>query len=274
MPRVAKSTNSRAKKIARNFDNAPHTLLLSALQIAKIPRRTRVNHLGGPAPTLSPAGTARVAQWCAELARTLARSPELVAIDAHLADVRALLSDRAFAEARRAEPFDTTGPSIERRVLVDHSLPDATVVARHAVHAAIIAAARPGLVRGPVRDAVQRTIRLLRNRTVEAVGNDPLAMRRFCDELDGRLVRTEVEEVLVARLGLQPTFEDVVWRAPPGPTLARAPTFILGLGPESFGLFAKLGHRYAWNFGTRDHVLATVPDVWMASAVAALIPDP
>lgn len=271
---MTRSAKAQAKKIARNLDNAPHTLLLAALTIARIPRRTRKNHLGGAAPSVSPSALARLALWCAELARedTSLVNPSMV--DTLIADARALLANRALAESRVAELAPVAPPLTYQHGLRRAPTPPEVVIARCAVRAALIAATRPGSIRGPVREAVEKTIRLMRDRADQEGGDREIAMRYFCDELDGWLIRTEAEEVLAERVGITPSFEEVVWRAPPGDRLERAPTFILRLGADSFGLFGKTGSRYEWHVGSRDDILATVPDVWMASAVAALIPGP
>ena len=62
-----------------------------------------------------------------------------------------------------------------------------------------------------------------------------------------------------------PSIERVLWR---GADAKGFPAFWLArLAPNHYGLFWKLGSRWTLSTGTRDEILATVPDAQFAAAV-------
>jgi hypothetical protein len=57
-------------------------------------------------------------------------------------------------------------------------------------------------------------------------------------------------------------------QAPPGPFHLDGPVVTI---PVRYGILTKQGRRYRWIVGSRDDVLATVPDHHMEAAVQAVL---
>jgi hypothetical protein len=91
----------------------------------------------------------------------------------------------------------------------------------------------------------------------------------FVPRLDAELRR--LDAVTVCRQhDLDPggRIEETLWRG----TTGLAPThWLVRLDDGSFGLVAKLRGRWAWLAGSRDDVLASVPDALMPSAMEAVL---
>jgi hypothetical protein len=91
----------------------------------------------------------------------------------------------------------------------------------------------------------------------------------FLEALSNELRRLDVV-TLVHRfdLPLQGTIVATAWRARNGSKLSHA---IVRLDGDRYGLLAKTKGRWTWVQGTRDDVLASVPDALMESAVASVV---
>lgn len=238
--------------------NATHTLLRSALVVAKTPGPPGTFHLGGPTPKLSARATAAVALWCAARVRNEGSSDEAAIVDAHLAEASAFLNDPERARENSARIADS--PTRSTRV---------ASVSQLAVEAALRATCTPGSIRRPTRRAIQTSLRLVRDAAWSS-GYGEAVMQRFIADLDHAIMRIEVESLLASRVAPLPIIARVLWRAA-GAVPDRATHFIVAVEPLGYGLLAKLAHRYEWHEAARDEILATVPDPLMESAVRAVV---
>lgn len=91
----------------------------------------------------------------------------------------------------------------------------------------------------------------------------------FLDQLAAEIGRLEAV-TLCQRFEIDPGSKPIaaLWR---GATGARLTHVIVALEDERLGLIAKTKGRWTWLAGSRDDVLASVPDAQMESAVSAVI---
>jgi hypothetical protein len=222
-------------------------------------------HLGGPQPTVPRRVQAELVLWCAELMAPFmgAQRERFVALLAEVRDPLRPDWQNSLAELRRFE---------------DRAVPDdprtlaglAAIAAKRIVTRSLRNAHRTAI------EAVDRTVRVLRAAPEVGV----MTAEAFIDALDDRLLRAEWSafadrtqrmrelhaeagarlDALLYRAG-DDKGDGVVWVA----RVKSAPA------PSIAALVRHHGFQYAE--GTPDAALAIVPDAYLASAAAAVLPS-
>ena len=245
-----------------------HAVLRKALR--EVPEEHRPPppwHVDGPLLTCPALDQIRVSQWCAELLRE--RAPE---------DQRGTV-DRVLAEVARflAAPPDLKSEGSDRRL--HHGLETlgevqkgecASLVAarRAASGAATYARGKADLVFSSAAVAVSRTAK-------ELVDDPrPISARVFLSTLDEKLMLYELASAFRERLHREPPpFAHVLFRA--GDEKGKMSFWIARLASGTHGLLGRLGPgarpRWAFVEGSRDEVLASVPDPLFAAATARVV---
>jgi hypothetical protein len=211
-------------------------------------------HLGGPMPDLTGYAQLAVGLWAAEQARTAVPDGDREKYDAALAMTR-----RWF------------GPGDERpsyRELWDAA--DAAE-AKHRVTQIgrmVVAGARSLAKGGSTVADVNKFSREAAARVVEAAGVDA---KTFLAALDQRIMICELAAMHEER-GVKPSSPATAILARPKGKTKRVPPLVLArLESGRFGLWHKVGTRWAWSEGSRDEMLATVPDAFMEAATRGVL---
>jgi hypothetical protein len=134
-------------------------------------------------------------------------------------------------------------------------------LARSACVVASTALARPDMVGTAARPAATKVVGLL----LEADGND--AVRNFLADVDEELRRLDVAHALDTRKKSpsRPIVRAIHRAAEKGQVML----WLAELEGGQLGLLAKQGRRWAWTEGTRDDILAMIPDAHFEAAVMA-----
>jgi hypothetical protein len=236
-----------------------HAILLKALNTAAAEERpTPPFHAGGPMPKLPGAGAFRVAIACGEHVaklvpeaqrdeydRVLAaarRAPDVVrAVDAQPTDREPLYEYwRTLEKAAKSRPKDAL----------------AVRAARRAAGAALsLAMGKPDMVGQNALLAAERAVQALHE------AGDGAGVRAFIEALDDWIL---VEEIL--SIDPDVSVRRVLWRAANEKGFAAA--WLVRFEDDSYGLRHKVKSRFVWVRGSRDDVLASVPDRGFQLAVA------
>jgi hypothetical protein len=225
-----------------------HPLFQAALDGMHAPYvRHEAIHLDGPPPLLGAREQVQVALWAAEqLNPAPASVPALI-----LETIRELLAGRVGAsQVMTADRILSTNrwQADEPQIVVAM----AGAAARHLLR-------RPRNTARAARAAISHAVRL-----VERGG-----ARAFLEGLDEAILRAEFA-MLCRRHGGADAADllQVVYRAG-GPTM-NLDVHVSTLAGDRVGAFVRLGGRLAWEEGTRDDILAAVPDDHFPSVTHAL----
>jgi hypothetical protein len=95
------------------------------------------------------------------------------------------------------------------------------------------------------------------------------AVREYLAELDDRILIEEMDAAMLDKKIEHPEIERVLWRgidAKGFPAL-----WVARFAGKSYGLFWKLGARWTLTTGTRDDIVATIPDAHLEKAVDIIL---
>jgi hypothetical protein len=234
-----------------------HTVLVHALRAA--PEEALPPgpfHRGEPRPNIGARGYALLG---ITLARTVAR--DLTELERELCnrltgEVLAVVEGGPAAGAGLEPPQLEHAPG-SRSALTLSLLGSALREAR-------ISHRRPDAAGTSMRSVVARTVRWL-------AGDGAEAVRSFLVTVDEELRRLDVVHALFQRKK-QPQSPVVraLWRGAAGGKVA---LWLALLEDGQHGLLSKIGRRWSWTEGSRDDVLATVPDDRFEEAVMAAVVD-
>jgi hypothetical protein len=194
-------------------------------------------HAGGPSPATSGRAGVEIALWAAE-------------------------SVEATVDAKKRAEFVETCELVRMALRNNATSPDLETVARRGAAPPALRAARraagaaASLVKGKPDMVFMGASRAV---AYAALAVDDKRQTRWIAELDQQLLRHEFRAQSESRIEqpLPPTF-DVLWR---GETPAGHPSgWLVRLGSDDYGLLINLKSRYRWAHGTREDVLAVVPD--------------
>lgn len=239
---------SRARRIKTADAMKPHPILKGAIEKARDEEKpSEPIHLGkGPQPVCPSLAAAALTVWMAEHALGVSHPAD----EAAARDVLALVADGAatYATLLKASTDQRTDSA-------------AMGVARRAAGAAAtLKKGKHDVVWVHAKGAAGRVVALLRD-----ASDDPELVTAFIRELDRRILVAEMASSAVRNAKAEAHFEvaRVLWR---GPDL-----FVGQLPDERFALVGKLGAKGKWTLvlGTRDDVLASVPDFAFEDATAA-----
>ena len=135
-------------------------------------------------------------------------------------------------------------------------------IARAACVEARTTLSNPDMAGAAARPAGVRTVGLL----LEADGKD--AVRSFLSDLDEELRRLDVAHALDLRK--KTPSRPIVRAIHRGAEKGNVVLWLAELEGGQLGLLSKQGVRWAWNEGSRDEILATIPDAHFERAVMAV----
>jgi hypothetical protein len=242
---------SRKYVAPKGFEEV-HPILGQALRAAPTYAWPARPHLGGPMPELNGTDQLAVAVWVAGQARPAVPEVDLPKYDA--------------AVAIAASWFSAKQP--DYRALWDAA--DAAE-AKHKVTQIgrmVVAAARSLAKGGATTADVNKFSRDAAARVVEAAGVDAKA---YLAALDQRILLRELEAMHEERQ-VKPSSPAVAICVRPKGKMKRVPPLVVArLQSGRYGLWHKVGTRWAWSEGSRDEVLATVPDAFMEAATRGVL---
>jgi hypothetical protein len=221
-------------------------------------------HADGPMPKLPATSALAVALWSAEQVRSFAPVEHLADIDAALALVRDLLADppanvaTAYQVGRFRKLYERLRTASATRPKDSRALGAAK---RAAGAGASLSRGKPDMVWEGAALAAERAVQALQ----DAAG--PQRVRAYLEALDDRILREEI-----GALDGSEKVDRVLWR---GANEKGMPAlWLVRFEGGGHGLRRKLGARYAWLKGSKDDVLASVPDIDFDRAVkTALVRD-
>jgi hypothetical protein len=139
------------------------------------------------------------------------------------------------------------------------SEPVATACARNACGgAATLERGKPDLVHSSTQSAFTKTVKWLAQNRGGLKAGAPETVRELLMWMDAQIVAGECEDAMSERAGKPVSVERVVWRGADA-TGKKAINFLAVLQGGDWGLVVKLGSRWAFIRGEREHVLASVP---------------
>ncbi len=227
-------------------------------------------HAGGPALKIlaqeGPAATS-LALWTVETIQHLVPAAEQAALEEGLAQLREVLAlrERLVAalppeKVRMGEGYEALSKAAGK--LKDPAGESAPLVAVRAALGAF--RCLPGGYNERAvsfcGDAVEAAVKALSGEGGESV-------RRYLVELDERALALEFAAWASAKGPLQapPAIRRVLWRG--ADEKGHPALWVVRLAEGGHGILSKVGRRWAWTQGTRDEVLASVPDAQFAAAV-------
>jgi hypothetical protein len=230
-------------------------------------------HASGPMPVLDSLDKVRLADWALGIASRSAgrRRPPLVSAVRRM--VVDLLAATGPAPAAARAPSDAVAAQLER---LGASGPGdspvealARAVARAAGHAR----------RGDEPQVADEVLRLLAQAAalLDAAPKVEPDGAGFVRALDAEMLRLELTRLTREKLGASiPGLEAVLFRAGEAPVLphrrgGRCAIAIARTRGGMYGVLLELGGGWRWVEGTRDDVLATVPERWFHAATDALL---
>jgi hypothetical protein len=246
------------KKGNRRARGTVYPILQRALDAAdESERPTPPYHAGGPMPKLSGPAALRIALWSAEQVAPLAPADQREEVARVLSFVRYVASERNERVTRG--PRGLRWPPTEQlrdAAATQRGDSRALGAARRAAGgAASLCAGKPDRVWENAALAAERVVQALRER------KDHAAVRAYLTALDDRLLVEELGalegDVRVAR---------VLWRGANAQGLPAL--WLVRLVDGSYRLRRKVGSRFTWLTGSRDDVMASVPDDAFERAVA------
>jgi hypothetical protein len=224
-----------------------HRILMSALDAASPEERPPPPyHAGGPTPKLPLAAALRIAIACAEHVAKLVPDPQRDEYERVLALTRKVL-DPAVPRSSYTLAEVSISRSTEARAL--H-------VARRAAYCAMQLRSKPDEVGGNAELTAEYAVQALHE------AGDTAAVRAFLETLDDWILVAELQSV-DAEMGAG--VRRVLWRAANEKGFAAA--WLVRFDDGSYGLRHKVKTRFAWFRGSRDDVLASVPDASFDPAV-------
>jgi len=234
---------------------ALHPILAAAVAAAGERGKGFRSQFGAPPVSISPREMASLAIWCGEWVEPTV-APELQAeFVAVLEEARRLFAEPELVRAQHFSQGNARYPT-------EH-----LSIARLAVDAARRAVSNPAATRVAVSAAVKLVVRLERS-SVRSLSEADGRVRRFLYALDDELLRLDAVAALEEHTGFADADVDAtLWRRAEG---TRVVTWITRLGTgitRRYGLLTKQGGRWRWFEGSRDDVLAQIPDELFADAV-------
>lgn len=242
--------------VPQGFDHI-HRILGSAMRAAPKQAWPTKPHLGGPMPVLSTARQVDVGVLVAR--RAQAHAPDdagrdfldsMATVTAGLRDGRLRRDKPALDKASKSDKKDDLAHRIGRLVLrsiYNH---------RHAASSAL--------------NSIGQSVERAAEATVLMIGTDSVAVRAFLEELDGALLRHDLEEMLADK-GLTPSSRvERVLSRPPATKGKTVGLVFAALEGGNYGLFVKLKQRWSWHEGDRETMFATVPDEYMEYVIEDL----
>jgi hypothetical protein len=236
-----------------------HSILLRALNTAAPEQRPPPPfHAGGPMPKVTGAGAYRVAIACAEHVRGLVPDAQRDEYDRVLAAARrAPVVVRAVqAQPTDHEPFYEHCRTLEKAAKSRPTDARALGAARRAAGGALsLAYDKPDMVGQNASHAAERAVQALRET------GDGASVRAFIEALDDWILLEEIRSI-----DPDVSVRRVLWRATNEKGFAAA--WLVRFEDDSYGLRHKPKSRFMWIRGSRDDVLASVPDKSFQLAVA------
>ena len=229
-----------------------HTLLVHAVRAAPaeaLPAGPL--HRGEPAPSIGAQGYTPLALFLARRYFEDELTPEQREIyDGLVREARAILEG---------------GTSAGKTHDPERGWPPALRLAAAAGKDARLSYSRPDSVGTSTRSAITQAVKQLDER------GELDRLRVFLQALDDELRRLDVEDAL-RKKKKEPSspVACALWRAGEGKKVL---FWLARLEDGRYGLLSKIGRRWAWTEGDRDHVLATVPDDRFEAAVMAAADD-
>jgi hypothetical protein len=215
-------------------------------------------HAGGPMPKLSALAALDIAIWSAEHVAALAPAAQKAEIQRVLALAHDVAREpparpkMAYTEPRFRALTTQLEEAARTRSKDSRSLGAAR---RTAGGAASLCKGKPDMVWPNAAYAAERAVQALREK------GDRVAVRAYLAALDDRILAAELElidaDVKIAR---------VLWRGSNEKGLPGL--WLVKLANGTYGLRRKLGSRFTWLTGSRDDVVASVPDVDFERAVS------
>jgi hypothetical protein len=246
-----------------------HPILIKALDAAPEDERTPPPyHAGGPRPQLPGPEMVGVAIACGEHVMKLA--PE--AQRDELTRVLVLAQKaRELERARKATRAEIDGRELEKAAAARPKDSPALRVARRA-------AACAQWLTGDRLELVMQNAGLTAERAVDVLHaqGEPGSVRDLLNRLDEWILRAELLAVDPG-LGGKAQGHDVkslgvtrvLWRA--ANDKGYASTWLVRFDDSTYGLRRKVGSRFRWILGSRDDVVASVPDATFEGAVAHVL---
>jgi hypothetical protein len=212
-------------------------------------------------PKLPATSALAVALWSAAHVRALAPAAHGTEIDQTLELVRDALGEppENATEAWRLQRFQSLHDRL--RVASATRPKDSRPLGaakRAAGAAASLCRGKPDMVWEGAALAAERAVQALQDK------GDVAGVRAYLEALDDQLLHAEI-----GAIDSHTAIERVLWR---GANEKGLPALWLVRFPGgTYGLRRKLGARYTWVKGGRDDVLASVPDIDFARAVATAL---
>ncbi len=233
---------------AVSLDKA-HSVLAHAWRAAPADARpTGEVHRGEPEPFIGARNTVRLVIYFARRVTHLVSRAEKKEFERLVQ-----LAQTAVAAGRPNEPL---GEAIDRA-----SRDGAMGIARAACVEARMTLSRPDMAGAAARPAGVRTVGLL----LDADGKD--AVRTFLWDLDEELRRLDVAHAVDLRK--KTPSRPIVRAIHRGVEKEKVVLWLAELEGGQHGLLSKQGVRWTWNEGSRDEILAMIPDAHFERAVMA-----
>jgi hypothetical protein len=265
-------TLSKNMGVAPKYEFAElNPLLGRALETAKPEHRPAgPYHAGGPAVKIPARDSLAAAVWCAESVADLVADGEKKTFETGVRLAKRMIDAPPPRTARtgHGETIDPPGGSPEAMLNELHEVAESSKKDSRALGAARRAAgAAASLCRGK-SDMVWSNAMLAAERAVQALeeAGEVDRLRTLLAALDDRILAAEARAQALEKGKLEkaPEIARVLWRG--GAASGAANAWLFRLVDGSYALLAKQGARFAWTPGSRDDLLATVPDAVFASA--------
>jgi hypothetical protein len=259
--------------LTRNYGVPPktaygdvHPILIKALDAApEAERPPPPYHAGGPRPQIPGPQMVGIAIACGEHVRMLAPDAQRDEL------VRVLALAREGRDLERPQMITPVSRELEKASGARPKDSPALRVARRA-------AACARWLAGDRRELVMQSAGLTAERAVQLVqaAGEPGSVRDFLARLDEWILRAELLAI-DPELGGKAAGSDltnlglrrVLWRAANDKGYAAA--WLVHFDDGTYGLRHKVGSRFRWILGSRDDVVASVPDATFERAVALVL---
>ena len=252
-----------------------HTAIGSALRaLPEVLRDLKGYHAGGPVPVLTEVDFFYLVRYCAERLRPLLSKSELGSFDAVLAIVDAPIPQMPALPQVKGAKDSASVRALHRAYKADLKRWEEAVYGAKepplkglAAIATLAAKTRPTAVSARhLHMWLGKATALTAPALLEAHGEEGL--RRFLSGLDARLMALEARQYLE---GVRPSGANfkVLWRR--APPKGKRVQLIGRFDDGEHAAHLKLGARWQVVRGTRDEVLASIPDALFDSALRAAL---
>jgi hypothetical protein len=236
------------------------------LAIAGGPRPPRLHASGPAAKVLANEGPCafKLALWSAGLIRARVPKPEKAALDKGFVALDKVDALRDKLVATLPDREIRMGPGYDQLSKAAEKMPELAGTSEPiiAVRAAIDAFQ---CLPGGYNERAIAYCGAAVEATVRALLADAKAVTAYLVELDRRVLVEEVRATAKSRSLELPPVTRVLWRGADDKGFPAL--WLVELADNQLGLVCKLGRRWQLTTGTRDHVLATLPDTHFAAAV-------